>query len=90
MADFTPDSDVLRLDDDVFSAFSAGVAVTAAQLHVAAGASSATHAEHRLIYDTTSGALYYDEDGAGGVAAIKFALLLGAPALTADDFVIVG
>jgi Ca2+-binding RTX toxin-like protein len=90
VADFTPDSDVLRLDDDVFSAFSAGVAVTAAQLHVAAGASSATHAEHRLIYDTTSGALYYDEDGAGGVAAIKFALLLGAPALTADDFVIVG
>ena len=92
VADFTPGSDVLRLDDDVFSAFSAGVAITEAQLHVAAGASGATDAEHRLILDSTSGALYYDADGTGEATAVQFAVLGGAghPLLSASDFVITG
>ena len=47
--------------------------------------------EQRVIYDSSTGALYYDADGAGGVGAVQFAVF-GDAAKTAvglDDFVIV-
>ena len=53
-----------------------------------AGITTAGDAGHRIIYNTSTGALYYDADGAGGAASIQFALLNGAPVLTANDFVI--
>jgi len=34
------------------------------------------------------GALYYDADGSGAGAAVKIAVLTGAPTLTEDDFLI--
>ncbi|MBK7521559.1 MAG: M10 family metallopeptidase C-terminal domain-containing protein [Gammaproteobacteria bacterium] len=91
ITDFVSGQDLLRLDDDVFTALSAGVALGAAQLLVAAGATSAHDADDRIIYNTASGALYYDADGAGGTAAVQFAQL-GAgthPGLTAEDFLVV-
>ena len=44
------------------------------------------------VNDTTTGALYYDADGSGGGAAIKFAILgLDThPSITYKDFFIVG
>lgn len=50
------------------------------------GNPSGLTAQTRLIYDTTSGALYYDKDGnkAGGVAAVQIAVLDGAPSLTPE------
>ena len=41
-----------------------------------------------IILDTTSGSLYYDADGAGGVTQIEFARLGGAHTAVATDFVI--
>jgi Ca2+-binding RTX toxin-like protein len=55
---------------------------------MAAGASSAADANDYIIYDTTSGALYYDANGSGGAGPIQFAVLSGAPALTSLDFVV--
>ena len=91
ITDFVSGQDLLRLDDDVFTALSAGVALGAAQLLVAAGATSAHDADDRIIYNTASGALYYDADGAGGTAAVQFAQLgTGThPGLTAEDFLVV-
>jgi Ca2+-binding RTX toxin-like protein len=44
----------------------------------------------RLIYDTTSGTLYYDPDGIGAEAAVAFAVLSNTPASLAEsDFVVV-
>jgi Ca2+-binding RTX toxin-like protein len=48
-------------------------------------------ADDRLIYNTTTGALYYDKDGNGSKAAVQIALLELvngiAPTLAYDDFI---
>lgn len=42
-------------------------------------------AEDRVVYDATTGTLWYDADGKSSTAAVKIAVLDGAPALTASD-----
>ena len=49
----------------------------------------ARDADDRLIYDTASGDLSWDEDGSGDADAITFARLQSAPELTESDFIIV-
>ena len=49
------------------------------------GASAAHAADDRLIYNTSTGQLYYDADGAGGADAQLVATLQGAPTVTAND-----
>jgi Ca2+-binding RTX toxin-like protein len=46
-------------------------------------------ANDRIVYNQTTGQLFYDADGSGGGAAIHFATLLGAPALGAGDFTMI-
>jgi Ca2+-binding RTX toxin-like protein len=49
---------------------------------------SAKDADDRLVYDKTSGALYYDADGNGAGEAIQFAQLKAGAALSAECFFI--
>ena len=65
--------------------------LAAVQFYKAAGASSAHDPDDRIIYNTTSGALFYDPDGLGGEASVRFAVLGSAshPAITSGDFLIV-
>ena len=62
-------ADTIQLDGDIFAALSAGA--------LAAGAfntgPAATQADDRILFDAASKSLYYDADGVGGVAAVKFA-----------------
>ena len=92
LTDFTPGVDHIQLDDDVFKAFDAllDTSLAAAQFHAAAGATKAHDADDRIIYNTTTGALFYDADGAGGIAARKVATLGASlhPVLDSADFVI--
>jgi Ca2+-binding RTX toxin-like protein len=92
VTDFVSGSDKIQLDDDIFSSLTAGVAFTSAQFRSGAGVSTALTSDHRIIYNTTTGELYYDADGAGGVAAVQFAVLgtTTHPTLSSGDFVIVG
>lgn len=42
-----------------------------------------------FLYNTTTGLLDFDQDGAGAKAALNIATLIGTPALTAQQFHIV-
>jgi Ca2+-binding RTX toxin-like protein len=66
-----------------------GSVLTAQSFWSAAGAVTAHDATDRIVYNTTTGDLYYDRDGLGGAAAIKFAVLTTHPAITNADFVII-
>jgi Ca2+-binding RTX toxin-like protein len=51
--------------------------------------SAALDANDFLIYNTTTGELYYDRDGNGAAAPLLFALLQGSPdTLGASDFIV--
>ena len=50
---------------------------------------AATSAEDRIIYDSSTGNLFYDPDGDGAQAQVQFAQLQTGLALTAADFLIV-
>ena len=88
LKDFNFSEDRIYLDRQIFTAFTAG-ALDASMFALGA---AATKAEQRIIYNATTGSLFYDGDGSGSRAAIKIAILtpdssmkLGA-ALGADDF----
>lgn len=51
-------------------------------------AASAQTAEQHLVYDPTTGALFYDADGSGRAAQVQIATLTGRPWLTAADIVL--
>jgi Ca2+-binding RTX toxin-like protein len=90
--DFVSGTDQIHLDVDVFSALVAGAALTEAQFRSGAGFTTAQTSDHRIIYNTSTGALFYDPDGVDGVAAVRFAVLGSTthPALGFGDFVITG
>jgi len=50
--------------------------------------STAQDADDRILYDQSNGALYYNADGTGALAAVQFALLSSAPTLLYTDFVV--
>jgi Ca2+-binding RTX toxin-like protein len=76
--DFNVAEDVIWLDDAVFTAIGTGVLAASAFTT----GSAAADASDRVIYDPTTGALYYDADGSGGGAAVQIATLSTGLALT--------
>ena len=84
LTDFAPGSDKLALDDLIY--ISLGANVDATELRSGAGLSTAADANDFLIYNSTTGALYYDADGVGGTASVQFAVLTGAPTISSSDF----
>jgi serralysin len=50
---------------------------------------AALEANDRIIYDSNTGALFYDDDGVGGNAQVQFATLSTGLALTYLDFLVV-
>ena len=79
--------DVIALDDAIFTVLSGTTDFTG--VFQSGPSDAAGAAGIRLIYNSTSGALFYDQDGDGAGAAVQFATLNGAPALAASDFLMV-
>ena len=83
--DFNPIADTIRLDDAIFGGLSLGSLSPGA---FALGPIAA-QADDRIIYDPTSGKLYFDADGIGGMAQVHFATLNAGLQLTSADFFVV-
>jgi Ca2+-binding RTX toxin-like protein len=90
VTDFSVGSDRIRLDDDVFTSLQLG-SLAAPQFRAGAGLDTARDADDRILYNTTTGALFYDADGTGPLTPVHFATLGVAthPVLSAADFLIV-
>ncbi|NGN43476.1 hypothetical protein G6N74_20605 [Mesorhizobium sp. CGMCC 1.15528] len=85
ITDYVAADDTIRLDDSVFAGLSLGK-LAASAFHVG---TSAHDASDRIIYNKTTGDLWFDKDGLGGAAAVKFATLTPGLALSAGEFFIV-
>jgi len=79
---FTSGKDVLLLDDDIFSTLMPGDLPASAFVK----GTAAVDADDRIIYDKKTGSLYYDADGSGAGAQVKFAQLDKNTKLKASDF----
>jgi Ca2+-binding RTX toxin-like protein len=74
-----------RTGDGPFDALDFG-ALDESAFHIG---TRATRGAHRIIYDDATGQLLYDADGKGGGAAVLFAVLEGAPDISAADFLVI-
>ena len=83
--DFTVADDTIRLDDAVF----VGLATSGLDATQFANGTTAQDATDRIVYDDTTGALFFDQDGVGGVAAVQFATVSAGLAITNLDFLVV-
>ena len=87
ITDFNPVEDTIRLEDSIFAGLSVGA--LGASAFVANLSGAATSSSHRVIYETDTGALWFDQDGTGAGARVQFATLGTGLALTAADFLVV-
>jgi Ca2+-binding RTX toxin-like protein len=92
LTDFSPNSDTIELSLAVFRTLgSSPGGLGADQFYSGAGVTRAHDASDRIIYNTTSGELFYDADGNGSGAAVAIAII-GAethPLLSHADFALI-
>jgi Ca2+-binding RTX toxin-like protein len=84
VTDFVSGADVLRFDNAVFTAIGTDGALKEAAF-VAGDFTGGQDATDRIVYNTTTGALYYDADGSGAAVAVQVAMLEGVASLAATD-----
>lgn len=85
--DFIVGEDLIRLENAIFNKIGGVGPLLANAFHAG---SSAHDIDDRVIYDISTGTLYYDSDGTGAVAHVKFAILENKPvALSEADFIVV-
>jgi uncharacterized delta-60 repeat protein len=92
ITDFTSGTDVLQLSKAIYTAITgAPGGLTTEQFWAAAGATVGHDADDRIIYNTTTGVLYYDADGSGSGSAVQIALLgtSAHPALAYTDIALI-
>lgn len=85
ITDFTVSYDKIRLSEDVFTTAGAAGTLDAAAFRAGTAAGDSSD---RIIYDSTTGNIYYDADGTGGIAQILFAQVTPGTLLTNADFII--
>ena len=76
--------DSVRFDNAAFTALGADGRFTAGDARFFAG-TAAHDADDRIVYNQTTGQLYYDADGSGAGGAELVATIQGAPAVVAPD-----
>lgn len=89
ITDFVRGQDRIEISKAVMPGIAKLGTLASSAFYAAAGAKKAHDSSDRIIYDKSSGKLYYDSDGKGGAAAIHFATLTDKPLIGASDFLIV-
>jgi Ca2+-binding RTX toxin-like protein len=85
--DFSKGEDKLRLENAIFTKLAATGTLGVNNFKVIG--SAALDADDYIQYDKATGALYYDADGSGVGAAVKFAIVGVNLALTSTDFMVI-
>jgi Ca2+-binding RTX toxin-like protein len=86
LTDFNPaEGDGIQLENSIFSAL--GIPGSLPSEAFAFGARARDFSQH-ILYNATTGALAYDQDGDGPIAAIRFAVLSPDLALTSSAFTV--
>ncbi len=90
ITDFNVTDDTIQLENSVLTGLgSATGTLDSSMFRSGAGVTTAGDSSDRIIYNTTSGALFYDADGTGATAAVQIALIGNQANLTAADLVII-
>src|SRR5512138_3362967 len=84
--------DALRLDAAAFTQIGASgrFAGGDVRFYAAAGASGGHDADDRIVYNTSTGQLFYDADGNGAGSSQLIATFQGAPTIVASDITVFG
>ncbi|NGN45320.1 tandem-95 repeat protein [Mesorhizobium sp. CGMCC 1.15528] len=82
ITDYNVADDMIQLDKGIFFGLAAGW-LTAAAFHIGTAAHDASD---RIIFNSTTGGLFFDKDGIGGAAATQFATLTPGLAMNANEF----
>ena len=90
VSDFASGADKLQLDDAAFTSIGAMGNFAAGDARFWASSSGAAHdSNDRVLYNTSTGQLYYDADGTGGGTAQLIATISGAPGVAATDIAVI-
>ena len=93
ITDFQPGVDFLQFSKAIFTKFAsdAGKVLSADEFWSGAGVIAGDDSSDRIVYDTTTGNLYYDADGNGAEAAVLVSLvgITTHPALAAADIQVI-
>ena len=88
ITDFSVVDDTIYLENAIFTALKT-TGTLLANAFFANTTGVAAHTTDRIIYDKDDGFLFYDADGTGAAAAVKFANLSKGLALSNADFIVV-
>jgi len=86
ITDFVSTLDIIELNHSIFLAFGGPGVLLSSQFQVG---TAANDAQDRIIYDQSTGNIYYDADGNGAGAQILFAQVTAGQTLAFSDFIIV-
>jgi len=90
--DFTSSTDKIQLSKSIFNKIGSTGSLNANAFYAYSGAVAGHDADDRIIYNTSTGVLYYDADGSGKGAAVQIATVGASshPTITYSDFQVIG
>ncbi|MDX2266120.1 MAG: hypothetical protein NW215_14265 [Hyphomicrobiales bacterium] len=86
IVDYNVLDDTIHLENAVFTTLTSTGALAPSAFHVGMAAADAAD---RVIYNSATGDLFYDADGVGGQAQVRFADLASGLGLTSSDFIVI-
>jgi Ca2+-binding RTX toxin-like protein len=90
ITDYAVADDSIQLDSATYTSLAPMAPGPLSALSFVSGAgATALDADDYIVYDTSTGGLFYDADGSGVGAAVLIGTLTGAPALTLAEFTVI-